>query len=101
MVPHIGTNINKQIISTKTFRFGYKIFLLSSNDGYPYFLDPYCGAKYEGGELSKNICAYSILDCITLISDWSDKEVFFDNWFSLVSLLQLLKRETISVTSTI
>ena len=41
MVPYTDKNSSKQTIRTKSIRFGYKNFVLSSDDGYPYFLDPY------------------------------------------------------------
>ena len=46
MVPYTGKNSSKQTIRTKSIRFGYKNFVLCSDDGYPYFLDPYCEKKY-------------------------------------------------------
>ena len=91
MVPYAGKNSSKQTIRTKSIRFGYKNFVLSSDDGYPYFLDSYCGAKHGGGKVSKNLCARSVLDCVTEIGNWTDKEVYFDNWFSSFSLSKVLK----------
>ena len=76
MVPYTGKNSSKQTIRTKSIRFGYKNFMLTSDDGYPYFLDPYCGAKYGGGKVTKNLCARSVLDCVTEIGDWTDRGVF-------------------------
>ena len=40
MVPCTGKNSNKEITRTKSIRFGYKNFVLSSDDSYPYFSDP-------------------------------------------------------------
>ena len=101
MVPYTGKNSCKQTIRTKIIRFGYKNFVVSSDDGYPYLLDPYCGAKYGGGKVSKNLCARSVLDCVTEIGDWTNKEVYFDNWFSSFSLLKVLKDQSIRETGTI
>ena len=47
MVPYTGKNSSKQTIRMKSIRFGYKNFLICSDDGYPYFVDPYCGKKYS------------------------------------------------------
>ena len=65
MIPRTGNNSNKQTIQTKSICFGYKNFELCSADGYPYFIDPYYGAKYGGGKVSKNLCARSVIDCVT------------------------------------
>ena len=59
MVPYTKKCITKQTVSTKCTRFGYKSCVLSPNDGYPYFLDPYCGPKDGEGKVSKHLCACS------------------------------------------
>ena len=82
MVPYTGKNSSKQTIRTKSIRFGYKNFVLSSDDGYPYFLDSYCGAKYGGGKVSKNLCALSVLDSDlphTTVKHWNPSEKFYIN----------------------
>ena len=80
IVPYTGKNSSKQTIRTKTVHFGYKNFVMCSDDSYPYFIDPYCGCKYGGqNKASKNLCARSVIDCASKIDDWRDKEVFFDN----------------------
>ena len=91
MVPYAGENSSKQTIRMKSIRFGYKNFLLCSDNGYPYFVDPYCGKKYRAGNEVKNLCARAVIDCVTEIEDWSDKEVYFDNWFSSHYLLKVLR----------
>ena len=50
---------------------------------------------------SKNLSARSVLDCVTEIDDWSDKEVYFDNWFSPHSLIKILNDRGIRATGTI
>ena len=45
MVPYTGKNSSKQTIRKKTILFGQKNFVIFSDDGYPYFIDPYCRAK--------------------------------------------------------
>ena len=101
MVPCTGKNSSKQIIRTKTFHFGYKNFVICSDDGYPYFIDPYCGAKYGGGKASKNLTARSLIDCILEIDNWDDKDVYFDNWFTSLSLISILKEHGVRATGTV
>ena len=97
----ISKNSSKQAIRSKNIQFRYKNFVMCSDDGYPYFVDPYCGKKYGGGKKSKNLSVYSVLDCVTEIDDWSNKEVFFDNWFLSFSLISILKECVIPATGTI
>ena len=101
MVPYTGKNSSKQIIRTKTFRFGYKNFVICSDDGYPYFIDPYCGDKYGGGKASKNLTARSLIDSILEIDNWDDKDVHFDNWLTSLSLISILKKHRVRATGTV
>ena len=43
MVPYRGRHPCRQFIKNKPTRFGYKLWLLSSDDGYPYHFVPYQG----------------------------------------------------------
>ena len=101
MVPYTCKSSSKQTIQTKTIRFGYKIFVICSDDGYPYFIDPSYGAKYGGGKASKNLTARSLIDCILEIDNWGDKDVYFDNWFTSLSLISILKEHGVRATGTV
>ena len=101
MVPYTGKNSSKQTIRTKTIRFGYKNLVICSDDGYPYFTDPYCGAKNGGGKASKNLTARSVIYCILEIDNWDDKDVYFDNWFTSFSLISILKEHGVRATGTV
>ena len=97
MVPYTGENNNKQTIRTKTIRFCYKNLSICS----PYFIDPYCGAKYGGGKGSKNLIAWSVIDCNLEIDNWDDKNVYLDNWFTSLSLISVLKEHGVRATETV
>ena len=101
MVPYTGMSSSKQTIRTKTIRLGYKNFVICSDGGYPYFIDPYCDAKYGGGKASKNLTARSVIDCILEIDKWDDKDVYFDNWFTSLSLISILKEHGVRATGTV
>ena len=75
--------------------------VIDSADAYPYFTDPYCGAKYSGGKVSKNfcaVCARSVIDFVTEVNNWDDKQVLFHNWFLLLPLITVLKDQEIHAT---
>ena len=97
-MPCIAKNSSKQTIQVKTIRFGYKNFFICSDDGYPYFIDPYCGAKYGSGKSSKNLTAWSVIDCILEIDNWDDKDVYFDNWFTSLSPISILMEHGVMAT---
>ena len=79
MVPCTSKNSSKQFIRTKIIRFGCKNFIICSDDGYPYFIDPYYGAKYGGVKAAKSLTAYLVVDCVLEIDNCDNEEVFFDN----------------------
>ena len=101
MAPYTCKNNSKQTVSTKTIRFGYKSFVTCSDDGYPYFIDPYCGANYSGGKASKNLTARSVIDCILEIDNWDNKDVYFDNWFTSLSFISILKEHGVRANGTV
>ena len=102
MDSYTGKNSSKQTIRTKTIHFGgYKNFVIYSDDGSPYFIDPYCGATYGGGKASKSLTAQSVIDCILEIDNWDDKDVYFDNWFTSFSLTSILKEHGVRATGTV
>ena len=76
-------------------------FVICSDDGYPYFIDPYWGAKYNGGKASKNLTARLVIDCILEIDNWDNKDVYFDNWFTSLSLTSILKDHGVRATGTV
>ena len=79
IVLYNGKNSSKQTIRTKTIRFECKDFVICSDNGSPYFIDPYCEVKYGGGKPSRNLTACSIIDCVMEIDNWGEKEVLFNN----------------------
>ena len=98
----MGKSSSKQTIWTKTIRFGYKKIAICSDDGYSYFIDPpYCGTKNGGGKASKNLISQSVIDCILDIDDWDDKNVYFDNRFTSLYLISILKELGVRATGTV
>ena len=65
------------------------------------FVDSYCSSKYGGLKVYKNPCARSVIDYVTKIKNWDDKEVFFDNGFTSLSVLAVLKEKGIRATGTV
>lgn len=103
MVPYYGHHSAKMYLRGKPIRFGYKLWVLASDNGYPYNVQVYCG-KTSGlpGIQPDNGLGYrvvtSLLACITnpLIH-----EVYFDNFFSSYILLSSLRDMNIKATGTV
>ena len=101
MVPCTEKNSKKQTIWKKTVRFGYRNFIMCSDNGYPYFIDPYCGSNSGQNKPFKNLYSGSVIHCVSEIDDWSDKEGFFDNWFSSLFIIKVLRDQGKSATGTV
>ena len=73
----------------KAIRFGYKNFVLSIADGYPYYLIIYGGVKGVAGTPGKDLTMRCILDCV-LESEGGIQNLAFDNWCASTKLLSVL-----------
>jgi len=88
MIYHHG----KKDHSHREYSLWDKNSVMYSDDGCPYFVDPYCGSKYGGLKESKNLCTRSVIDCVTEIDDFGmTRKCFFNNRFPSLSLLAVLK----------
>ena len=89
MVPYFGRHSCKTFIRGKPIRFGYKNWVLCSDDGYPFEVNPYQRkAERNEGPLGPSIVK-NLLDIVT-----DDRiHVYFDNFFTSVPLLEELKTE--------
>ena len=93
MVPFKGTSSMKQYVAGKPHKWGYKFFLLADKFGMTYDFIPYTG-KIEPVEdpnvpdlkPSSNI----VLHLAQIIPSFKNHNLFFDNWFTSIPLLQHL-----------
>ena len=85
-------------IRGKPVRCGFKSCVLCSNDGYPFKVNPYLGkAERNEGPLGPSPVK-KILDVVT---DDRIQDVYFDNFFTSVPLLEELKNKGIPATGAI
>jgi len=104
MVPYFGRHSAKIFIRGKPIRFGYKIWGLCGNDGYPYHLKIYQGkeptATAQQETLGK-IVINTMVGIITENSDALNHELYFDNFFSSYELMCELAEKDVRATGTI
>ncbi|XP_050465086.1 piggyBac transposable element-derived protein 4-like [Cataglyphis hispanica] len=83
----------KQYLSKKPVKRGYKLWVLADKSGYCYRFDVYTGKV--GNQVTKNL-GEKIVN--TLTSDLVENEhrVYFDNYFTSVNLLEILKSKQIN-----
>ena len=101
MTPYTGRHSSKQTIRTKSIRFGFKSFVLTSWDGYPVHLSPYSGARGIGGESGENLTVRAVLDVFLELPSWDNVAVYFDNWFSSVDTTGLFSCMGVPCTATV
>ena len=96
----VRTAVNK-LFEQRLFVFITKTLSFAPDDGYPYYIGPYCVVEYGGGKASKYFSARSVIDCILEIDNWDDKDVYFDNWFTSLSLISILKEHGVRASGTV
>ena len=82
----------------KPIPFGYKNWVLCSDDGYPLIVNPYQGkAERNEGPLGRS----TVKNLLDVVNDDQLHDVYFHNFFTSVPLLEELKNKGIRVTGTI
>lgn len=99
MVPYYGHHSAKMFIRGKPIRFGFKIWMLCSNSGYPYAMKIYSGksSEPEKSPLGSRV-VWELLSCV---ENAEKHEIFFDNFFSSYQLLTELSEKGFKATGTI
>ena len=77
IVRYCGHNSLKQFIRGKPIRFGYKLWANCGSGGYCHKFDLYCGKGQRA--CHQPLGTRVVLDMISVISDPSGHELFFDN----------------------
>jgi len=101
IIKYYGKHSTKQFIRAKPIRFGYKLFSLASPKGYLHHAEPYCGADTKLLETSFGLGGNVVLSLAEFCHVSLGSKLFFDNWFTSLSLLDELKKRNIGGTGTI
>lgn len=104
MVPYFGRHSLKQFIRNKPIRYGYKIWVGATTNGYVIWKDPYQGKSQtlDPDYVHLGLGASVVLNyCDVLRKNGNFPfHVFFDNFFGGLPLLQELKNKNIRATCT-
>lgn len=98
MVPYYGHHGAKMFIRGKPIRFGYKIWMLCSSDGFPFQASIYCG-KVDRPE-NVGLGEHVVLTFVDIVPAKRQHIVFFDNFFSSYSLMCRLRDMEMRATGT-
>ena len=102
MVPYFGRHSAKMFIKGKLIRFGYKIWCICGNDGFPYQMKIYQGKEDNRESLPLGTKVVNdLLDVIISKSDITCHELYFDNFFTSYKLLSELSDKGVRATGTV
>ena len=91
-------------IKGKPIRFGYKIWPLCGNDGYPYHLKIYQGRERNAAGQNKPLgtrVVKSMVEIITASSSVEKHDLYFDNFFTSYKLFNDLSEISVRSKGTI
>jgi len=98
MVPYYGRHGMKQFIRGKPIRFGYKVWSLNTTLGYCIQFEPYQGAGVTDSSLG--LGGSVIVDLMAELPE-AKYQLFFDNFFTSIRLLNTLSDMSIGATGTV
>ncbi|XP_043191510.1 piggyBac transposable element-derived protein 3-like [Amphibalanus amphitrite] len=106
MVPYFGRHSSKMFMKGKPVRFGFKLWVLASSDGYPYQVEMYTGKNAGPGEgragcESLGLGGDVVLRLLECLQTPAQHHVFFDNYFSSYALMIALRQRGIRATGTV
>ena len=99
MVPYHGHHSAKMFIRNKPIRFGFKLWMLCSSDGYPYNIQIYCGK--QGEDHTTPLETRVVNHLLACVSDPASHVVYFDNFFTSYQLVKDLAVKNIRAIGTI
>lgn len=100
IVRYYGHHPLKQFIRAKPIRFGYKLWAMCGNDGYCFNFSLYCG-KDQADISMDSLGTRVVTKMLAVVEDPKSCYVYFDNFFTSLTLLCRLKDLGFRATGTI
>lgn len=100
MIPYFGNHSAKQFIRGKPIRFGYKMWCMTTSLGYLIQFDPYQGASKTAFK-DVGMGGSVVLNLISCLPNDVHFQIYFDNLFTSVPLLEKLSQMGIGGTGTV
>lgn len=98
MVRYFGRHGCKMYMKNKPVKFGYKLWMLASYNGYLFHIIPYQGAKEKSMEpLSQRV----VEDLLSVVKNPKHHRVYMDNFFTSYGLCIRLKEKGFCATGTV
>ena len=103
MVPYFGHHSAKMFMRSKPVRFGYKLWVMASDSGYPYHVQVCCGKNKSTVDQPEpfGLGHRVVTSLLAAVDDPLKHEVFFDNFLTSYDLLAYLQKENTKATGTV
>lgn len=100
MLPYYGKLPGKQFTRNKPVKFGYKLWVLSSSDGYPFHLEVYTGKDVSSSQ-EYSLGERVVRQLLNTVENVSHHALIIDNFFTSYHLLKTLRELGVRATGTI
>ncbi|XP_047110581.1 piggyBac transposable element-derived protein 2-like [Schistocerca piceifrons] len=100
MVHYYGKHSAKMFLRGKPMKFGYKIWCLTSSNGFLYNFSPYCG-KTDNKQEPLGARVINELTSMIPESEYPNYKLFFDDFFTSVDTLITLGKSKMKAAGTI
>ena len=86
MLPYTGKHSVKQFMHNKPVKFGYKLWILASSDGYPFVMEVYTGkdSSSDASSTQTTLGERVVTKLLSNVDDLERQAVTFDNFSPLV-----------------
>lgn len=101
MVPYFGRHSAKMFLKGKPVRFGFKMWCLTSSDGYLFQFIPYGGKSVINAKREFGLGGQVVIDLLKVIENRNSHKIYFDNFFTSFNLLVHLRNEGYFATGTV
>lgn len=101
MVPFKGKTMLRQYMPKKPIKWGIKIFCLCSSKGVIYDLEIYQGKNTIVGDSKLGFCSDIVIQLPKTIPKNKNFKIYFDSYFTTLSLIKFLQQQGIWATGTI
>ena len=103
MVPFFGRHSCKMYMKGKPVKFGYKLWVLCSSDGYPFMFWIYEGKASDPNPADTEMTLGSkiILKMVSILDDPRKYHIYMDNFFNSYDLLIKLRDMGMKATGTV
>lgn len=103
MVPYYGHHSCKMFIRGKPIRFGYKVWMMCSPDGYPFSMELYTGAKDKAENVKEPtpLGTRVVKSLSSVVENPKEHRLYFDNFFTSYSLVKELTESGFGAIGTV